>query len=301
MSYKLRNIIVLGVLCFLLCGIAGYIVFYHYPNQITDVSKKITTLRKQIAGLEGVEQEYNTIDKIIKEKEQRLANLDKRVVPAVTPSESYRYLISILEYSGMLDFDMLFQGTKEGKGYKYNVYNIKGEGPFYVIYEFVTYLEKGPLFYKIERLNLRMVESKDKETKMYKIIVPFEMEIWAMFADVPDLPPIKRTLASVRVPQATNPFYPFIYSDLPANADSLPEVERADLKAIVNDRILLADAEGVIYELKEGDRVYLGYLRRIDADNNEAEFILNKGGIIEKFSLHMRFGEETKTKGKGKR
>jgi len=300
LSYKLRNIIVLGVLCVLLCGISGYIVFYHYPAQIKDAEKKIASLRKEIVSLEGIEQEYNNIDKIIKEKEQRLANLDKRVVPAVTPAESYRYLISILEYSGMLDFDILFQGTSEGKGYKYNVYNIKGEGPFYVIYEFITYLEKGPLFYKIERLNLRMVESKDKETMMYQIIIPFEMEIWALFADVQDLPPIKRTLASVRVPQATNPFYPFIYNNLPANADSLPEVERADLKAIVNDRILLSDADGVIHDLKEGDRVYLGYLRRIDADNNEAEFILNKGGIVEKFSLYLRFGEETKGKGKGK-
>jgi hypothetical protein len=298
LSYKLRNIVVLGVLCLLLFGISGYIVFYHYPSKIKTAEKKIASLRKQIANLGGVEQEYNNIDKIIQEKEQRLANLDKRVVPAVTPSESYRYLISILNYSGMLDFDMLFQGTREGNGYKYNVYNIKGEGPFYVIYEFITYLEKGPLFYKIERLNLRMVEDKDKETMMYKIIIPFEMEIWALFADVPDLPPIKRTLASVRVPRVTNPFYPFIYSNLPANVDSLPEVERADLKAIVNDRIFLADADGMIHELKEGDRVYLGYLKRIDADNNEAEFILNKGGIIERFSLHIRFGEETKAKGK---
>ncbi len=300
MSYKLRNIIVLSVLCLLLFSVSGYIVFYHYPSRIKEVEKKITAVKKQIASLEGVEQEYNNIDKIIKEKEQRLANLDKRIVPAVTPSESYRYLISILEYSGMLDFDMLFQGTREGKGYKYNVYNIKGEGPFYVIYEFITYLEKGPLFYKIERLNLRMVESRDKDTKMYKIIIPFEMEIWALFADVPDLPPIKKTLASVRVPQVTNPFYPFIYSNLPANVDSLPEVERADLKAIINDRIILADAGGMIHELKEGDRVYLGYLKRIDAENNEAEFILNKGGIVEKFSLHIRFGEETKGKTKSK-
>ncbi len=294
MSYKLRNIIVLGTLCFLLVAAAIYIVGFHYPKKISAVEKQVAGIKKQIAGLQGVEEEYKNIDTIIKEKEERLANLNKRVVPSVTPSESYRYLISILKYSGMLDFDMLFQGTKKTNGYSYNVYNIKGEGPFYKIYEFVTYLEKGPYFYKIENLNLHMVENKDKETKQYQIIIPFEMEIWALFADVPDLPPIRRTLASVRVPRATNPFYPYIYRDLPDNVDNLPEVERAELKAIVKDKVFIADAEGIIHELQEGDKVYLGYLKTIDEENNEAHFILNKGGIVEKFSLHIRFGEETK-------
>jgi hypothetical protein len=249
-------------------------------------------MEKQIASLDGVEEEYQTIDKIIKEKEQKLASLDKRVVPSVTPSESYRYLISILNYSGFLDFDMLYQGTQKQGGYQYNVYNVRGEGSFHKIYNFISFLEKGPLFYKIQNMTLRMVENKDKETKMYQIIIPFELQIWALFADVPDLPPIRRTLSNVRVARASNPFYPFIYRDLPDNVDGLPEVERAELKAILKDKVLIADADGNIHELREGDKVYLGYLKQIDPENNEAEFILNKGGIVEKFSLHLRFGEE---------
>ena len=292
MSYKLRNIIVLACLCFLLSAVAGYIVFLHFPKKIVAVEKKIASTKKQIASLQGVEEEYNNIDKIIKEKESRLANLKKRVVPGVTPSQSYKYLISILKYSGVMDFDVLYQGTKDANGYKYNVYNLKGEGSFDKIYEFVTYLEKGPLFYKIEKLNLRMVEQKHKETQVYQIIIPFEMEVHALFADVPNLPPIRHTLNKVRVPRARNPFYPYVYRDLPANTENLPEVERAELKAIVNDKVLIADVEGNIHELTEGDKVYLGYLKSIDAETNEAHFILNKGGIVEKFSLHIRFGDE---------
>ena len=292
MSYKLRNIIVLACLFFLLSAVAGYIVFYHFPKKIAVVEKKITAVNKQIANLQGVEEEYNNIDKIIKEKESRLANLKKRVVPGVTPSQTYKYLISILKYSGVMDFDVLFQGTQEAGGYKYNVYSLKGEGSFQKIYKFVTYLEKGPLFYKIERLDLRLVEQKDKKTLVYQIIVPFEMEVHALFADVPDLPPIRHTLNKVRVPRVRNPFYPYVYRDLPANTENLPEVERADLKAIVNNKVLIADVEGNIHELEEGDKVYLGYLKTIDTETNEAHFILNKGGIVEKFSLHIRFGEE---------
>jgi hypothetical protein len=279
-------------LCFLLSAVAGYIVFYHFPKKVKAVEKKIASVKKQISNLQGVEEEYNNIDKTIKEKENRLANMKKRVVPGVTPSESYRYLISILKYSGVLDFDVLYQGTKESGGYKYNVYNLKGEGSFQKIYKFVAYLEKGPLFYKIESLNLRMVEEKDKETMMYQIIIPFEMEVHALFADVPDLPPIRHTLSKVRVSRARNPFYPYVYRNIPANIENLPEVERADLKAILKDKVLIADAEGNIHEIKEGDKVYLSYLKSIDTETNEAHFILNKGGIVEKFSLHLRFGEE---------
>ena len=137
MSYKLRNLIVLGVLFLLLVSVSGYIIFFHYPKKIDVIEKKIGRMEKQIASLDGVEEEYQNIDKIIKEKEQKLASLDKRVVPSVTPSESYRYLISILNHSGFLDFDMLFQGTKKQGGYQYNVYNIRGEGSFHNIYNFI--------------------------------------------------------------------------------------------------------------------------------------------------------------------
>lgn len=294
MSYKLRNILVLGILTLLVAGTAGYLVFYHYPKKMKDVEKSIASIKKQIASLEGVEEEYKNIDKTIREKEERLKNLNKRVVPAVTPSQSYRYLIDILQYSGMLDFDMLYQGIREGKGYNYNVYNIKGEGAFHKIYKFISYLEQGPQFYRIAKLTLRMVEEKDEETGAYQIIIPFEMEVWALFANVPDLPLIRRTLANVRVIRATNPFYPFIYRNLPPNLDELPEVERAELKAILKDKVMIADHEGTIHELMEGDKVYLGYLKRIDGENNEVHFVLNKGGIVESFSLQMRFGEETK-------
>jgi len=293
LSYKLRNIIVLISLVVLLGGVSGYFTLYHYPKKIKIVQKKIDGIKKQISNLAGVEEEYKNIEKIIKEKEQRLANLDRKIVPAVTPANSYQYLNTILNYSGVLDFDMLYQGVKSAGRYSYNVYNIKGEGPYYKIYKFITFLEKGPQVYKINKLTMRMVEDKDKETSAYRIIITFEMEIWALFADVQNLPPIKRTLGNVYVKRASNPFYPYIYRNIPANVDERLEVERAELKAILPDKIMVADAEGKIHELQEGDKVYLGYLKRIDHENNKAYFVLNKGGIVETFELHIRFGEET--------
>ena len=51
--------------------------------------------------------------------------------------------------------------------------------------------------------------------------------------------------------------------------------------------ILVRDRKGRFNSLKVGDKVYLGYLTRIDPKRGEAEFTLNKGGIIEKVVLKI--------------
>ena len=60
-------------------------------------------------------------------------------------------------------------------------------------------------------------------------------------------------------------------------------------------KAILVDHLGKIHVLKEGDEVYLGYLTKIDVPNNRVEFTLNKGGIVERYSLTLPFpsAEET--------
>ncbi len=41
--------------------------------------------------------------------------------------------------------------------------------------------------------------------------------------------------------------------------------------------------------MQEGDKVYLGYVSKIDAEDNQVVFILNKGGIVERFTLKLGF------------
>jgi hypothetical protein len=118
------------------------------------------------------------------------------------------------------------------------------------------------------------------------------MEIHALYADVKDLPPIKKTLADVKVEEVKNPFVPYVYRELPPNTRGLLEVERADLKAIIPGRAFVADHTGKIHVLKEGDEVYLGYVTKIDVEKNQVEFTLNKAGIVEKFVLKLRFEQQ---------
>jgi hypothetical protein len=50
------------------------------------------------------------------------------------------------------------------------------------------------------------------------------------------------------------------------------------------------DQTNVIRTLQEGDEVYLGYVTKIDPEGGRIECTLNKGGIIEKVELKIRYG-----------
>lgn len=294
MPYKTRNILVLAALLLIVAVVGGYWGWIYYPHKRQAVQKKIEQLQHNIAALDNIETEYLNLEKLIEEQKRKLSRLDKKIRPAVSPAQSYRYLNNILNYSGMLQFDMYFNGKKTANGYSYNVYRIKGEGSFQRIYRFVRYLEKGPEFYKINKLGLRMVESKDPHDGLTHVVVPFEMELWALYADVSDLPPIRRTLRDVRARPVLNPFYPYILKNIPVNKYNLVEVERATLRAVMPGKAIVADNNGRIHVLKEGDRVYLGYVNRIDLAHNAVEFLLNKGGLLDKFTLRLQFNENDK-------
>ncbi len=291
MSYKMRNIVVLGSFCLLVSLVSGYFIFLHFPGKMKKVNKSITSLKKQISALDGIQDEYYKLEDMIKNQEKRLANLDKRIVPSVTPAATYNYLNNILNYSGLLEFDLLYTGTKDEKDFHYNMYSVKGEGNFDKIFKFVSYIEKGPEFYRINKINLKLVETKDKDSGKNQVVVPFEIELWALYADVDKLPKIHRTLDNVSVKYVSNPFYPNIYANIPANSDELLEVERAELKAVMPNKAMISDNQGKVHILQEGDRVYLGYCSKIKVEKNEVDFILNKGGIVEKFTLNLRFNE----------
>ena len=72
------------------------------------------------------------------------------------------------------------------------------------------------------------------------------------------------------------------------------EVERSDLKAVIPGKAFVLDQANSIRTMQEGDEVYLGYVTRIDPEAGRMECTLNKGGIIEKVELNIRFGPQPK-------
>lgn len=289
MDYKKRNIIILGIFVLLIGLAGGYYNFYSFPKQVDERKTKIRDLDQKIAALQGIEEEIKNVKTLIEEQKVKLSRLDKQLTPSGSPAETYQYINSILQYSGVLKIDLLYQARNQTDNYSYDIYKIKGEGFFPTIHKFIWYLERGPQIYKIKKLSLRGVENREIDSTRTYIVVPFEMELWALFTEIEDVPTIRRTLRSVRASHVRNPFIPFIYRNLPMNSEGLLEAERATLKGILPGQAFVEDHAGQVHVLQQGDKVYLGYVSKIDAENNQVRFILNKGGIVERFTLKLGF------------
>jgi hypothetical protein len=293
LPYRLRNTLILLAFVVIILIIGGFFNFYHYPKKIKRSKSEIQNIDAKLVSLPEMETALLAYKTQIETNRQKLSQLDKQIEPKVTPALTYGYLDSVQDKFGSLQGNIAFDGDSVAQGYGYNIFSIKGEGEYDTIYAFIWALEEGPKVYRIVKLNLRSVESVNEETGLNEIIVVYDLDLWALYADVKNLPPINRRLADVRPPIAyINPFEPYVFKDIPPNIYGLLEVERADLQALYPDKAFIADNKGQIQILTLGDEVYLGYLTKIDTQNNQVEFTLNKGGIIEKFYLKMAFGRK---------
>lgn len=84
-----------------------------------------------------------------------------------------------------------------------------------------------------------------------------------------------------------DPFKPMILSKLPPNINGLVNVDGSKLVALTNNMAFIMDQEGVMKEMKVGDKVYLGQLSRIDLNRGKVLFNLNKGGIYSTAELTL--------------
>jgi len=297
MTYKKRNILILACFLLIIAGFGTYLVAYSLPNDIQAAQKKFDKLDQQVQQLNAMEEEFPLIQEKVQEKRDRLANIDKRVTNKVTSAGVHAYLTQVQSYTGKVDFHMFHTGGEQLKDFGYKVYRLKGEGAFSRVFNFIWYLERGPSIFRLVNVSLKGSEERDEETDKSKLVVPFEMELWAYYAQVDDLPKIRRRISDVRTIKARNAFYPYILRNLPPNDEGLLETERAELKAVVADRALVKDHTGTIHVLKLGDRVYLGHLSSINPEANQVGFTLNKGGAHETVILDLAF-EESEENGK---
>jgi hypothetical protein len=144
------------------------------------------------------------------------------------------------------------------------------------------------------------VEIPPKEDKPGEFVVAYEMVVHAYFSSVAELANAPGQAGTVPNYLSVDPFGPIIWADVPPNLDGLVEIERSDLKAVIPGKAFVLDQENTIRTLGEGDEVYLGYVTRIIPEEGRIECTLNKGGIIERVELQIRYGEDQQVVAKGK-
>jgi len=164
---------------------------------------------------------------------------------------------------------------------------ISGQGEFEDVFRLIYELEKSRKLYKIQGLELRNATlTTGKGDILYQ--VEFEIKLESYFTSDQNLALNYENIQPREIKPVRNLFFPLIRPDIPPNYDALLEVDGATLLAIIPDAVFIMDKNGNSYTLSEGDPVYLGYLTKIDYDRQQCEFLLNKGGIIEKVTLKLK-------------
>lgn len=282
----------LGILLFLALGVGVYIRSFSLPSKATRIEKEIKSIDERLQDTPNLVNQYNELSATLADTKKRWENRDKDIPPVDITSQTYAYLSRLIDLSGDVKLDLLYQSAQHKGNYGYNVYNLKGEAPFENFYRFVWYLENGRKLYKINTMNVRGVEIAPKENEEGHILVAFEMVLHAYFSSVAELAsaPGERTITPNSL--VVDPFAPVISSGIAPNLRSLVEIERSDLKAVIPGKAFVLDQNNVIRTLTEGDEVYLGYVTKIVPDDGRIECTLNKGGIIEKVELRIRYGTQ---------
>jgi hypothetical protein len=292
LSYKLRNSIVLGILLLLILGIGTYIRAFNLPKQHEVIKAEVKRIDEELQNTPNLVNEFNDLSAQLAETQRRWENRNRDIPHTDITSETYAYFSRIIDLSGDVKLNLLYAGTQQRGNYGFNVYNLKGEAPFDHYYKFIWFLENGRKLYKIQTLTAKGVEVPPRINSEGGMIVTFEMIVHAYFSSVPELssaPAEREILPNYLV---VDPFSAVISSGIPPNLRGLIEIERSDLKAVIPGKAFVLDQDNVIQTLGEGDEVYLGYVTRILPDEGRIECTLNKGGIIEKVELKIRYGTQ---------
>jgi hypothetical protein len=295
LSYKARNSLALGLLLLLILGVGTYIRAYHLPKKARAIEAETKRLDEELQNTPNLVAEFNEHSAALAGERKRWENRTKDIPPVDVSSQTYAYFSRLIDLSGYVKLDMVYSGIQQKGNYGYNVYNLKGEAPFDNVYRFIWYLENGRKLYKIQNISMKGVEVPPKEKEEGMILATFEMIVHAYFSSVPELAsaPVERALNPNVL--AADPFNPVISSGIPPNMYALVEIERSDLKAVIPGKAFVLDQNNVIQTLSEGDEVYLGYVTRILPEEGKIECTLNKGGIIDKVELKIRYGTNLQT------
>jgi hypothetical protein len=171
------------------------------------------------------------------------------------------------------------------KEFFFHEYKLTGGGNYNDVYKMIYAIEQSKELKKIGKLTFTNLVKTDDEIPLF--LVNFELITQVYYSSDNRFAPAEFVENNLYTGPIYDAFYPLIRNEIPPNVDNLLDVQGARLLALIPEGAFVADNKGNTYLVWEGEQVYLGYLTKIDYDNNTVSFILNKGGIIEQVTLQL--------------
>ncbi len=288
MNRKLKNTLVLVGLLILILAVGGSYLFIIQRGKIESSKKKIDELNKthydtgQLkAQFQQLLNKSNTLDSVLSAR--------KFNIPQNLSSINFFNFVNEVsaKFSPKTQVDVEFDGQKKDKEFFYYTYKVKGSGDFNDLYGLVYAIEQSKELKKIPDVAVSNMISTDKDGTP-NFLVNFNMDVNVYFSSNNRFSTTKFVENNLNTSPMYDIFYPLIRSQIPPNVDNLLDVQGSKLLALIPEGAFIQDSKGNTYLLWEGQKVYLGYLTKIDYDHNTVSFILNKGGIIDNEVLSLQ-------------
>jgi len=296
MSRKLKNTLGLVGILVLIVLVGGLFSFVYQKGKIDKNNKELVRLKKSghnteqlKVRLKDVEERALVLDSIISKRKFNIPQL-------LSQSQFYNFVNTVgFSFSEETHVDIEFVEMKKEKDFSFYSYKVTGTGEFNDLYRLLYAIEQSKELKKIQKGSLSTSIVVDSDgIPLY--LVNFDFVINVYFANDDRFTTANLKENNLNPGRIYDVFYPLIRNELPANTEELLEVEGSKLLALLPDGAFISDTKGNTFMLWEGDQVYLGYLTKIDYNKNRVNFILNKGGIIEKVYLELQKEENQKRK-----
>lgn len=273
-----------------------YFVEYSYNEEF----KKLTELNKKQTNKLF---DNKTPEEVLKEIKIKIDTLEKfiieqnKVIPYyASPVKAYDEILKIInlfENKLFVNIDKL--SSEDKNPIRIDRFKVTGEGEFRNLFSLINLFESAPELYLVRVKEIKQTFVPNPNSRLdEKVLFTFELETYYTLLPEYNLDTLTKRDKKVFLTYISDYFKPLIKLDIPPNDEGLFEVDGSKLIAIMPDAVYLVDKKGNSHTLSEGDEVYLGYLTKINYEKYSCEFLLNKGGILERVTLLLEEKEEKK-------
>ena len=286
MNKKLISTLSVLALLIIILVAGGIYIFVIQRGDLTERQEKLVELNKNVYDPVELDNRYKELERKSFELDSILANREFNIPQNISSIKFYNFINSIVaDFPKETTVNVEYLRQAPDKEFFFHEYKLTGAGNYNDVYKMVYAIEQSKELKKITKVQLTNMVKTDKEIPLF--LVNFEMVAQVYFSSDNRFAPAEYVENNLSTGPVYDAFYPLIRNEIPPNVDNLLDVQGARLLALIPEGAFVADTRGNTYLVWEGEQVYLGYLTKIDYDNNTVSFILNKGGIIEQVTLQL--------------
>ena len=286
MNKKLISTLSVLALLIIIIVAGGIYIFVIQKGDISERQEKLAELNKNVYDPVELSNRYLELERKSAELDSILANRKFNIPQNISSIKFYNFVNNIVSnFPKETTVNIEYQRQAPDKEFFFHEYKLTGGGNFNDVYKMIYAIEQSKELKKIGKLSLSNLVKTDDEIPLF--LVNFELITQVYFSSDTRFAPAELVENNLSTGPIYDAFYPLIRNEIPPNVDNLLDVQGARLLALIPEGAFVADNKGNTYLVWEGEQVYLGYLTKIDYDNNTVSFILNKGGIIEQVTLQL--------------